>query len=171
MSENLYAGSRPATILLVEDNDDDVELTRLGFKHSKLAVNLQHVENGEECMAYLRREGTYADAPTPDLIVLDLNLPRMDGREVLVAIDRDERLRHMPVVVLTSSSADAEVLTSYKCRCSSYIVKPVDFESFIQVIRTLADYWFGLVVLPTGVHERILNSSGAEKRSSGGGQT
>ena len=144
----MLARGRPAEVLLVEDNDNDVELTRIGFQRAKFAVNLHHVGNGEECMAFLRKEGKYADAPTPDLVLLDLNMPRMDGREVLEEVVRDERLKHLPIVVLTTSDADKDVLASYKLRCSSYIVKPVDFESFSKAVQSLTDYWFTLVVLP-----------------------
>lgn len=99
-------------------------------------------------MAFLRREAPYTDAPRPDLILLDLNMPRMDGREVLAEIDKDEALSQIPVVVLTSSDADSDVLASYRLSCSSYIVKPVDFEQFSRVVRGIGDYWFTLVVLP-----------------------
>jgi len=157
MSKNQLSGLRVAQVLLVEDNDNDVELTRLGFQRAKFAVNLQHVWNGEECMKFLRKQGEYADAPTPDLVLLDLNLPRMDGREVLEEIGRDELLHHLPVVVLTSSDADRDVLMSYKLRCSSYIVKPVDFESFSNAVQSLANYWFTLVVLPP--HARSQSAS------------
>jgi len=148
MSQNLLARGRPANVLLVEDNDNDVELTRLGFQRAKLAVNLDRVANGEECMAYLRKEGKYAEAPAPDLILLDLNMPRMDGQEVLEEINRDDHLKHLPIVVLTTSDADKDVLAAYKLRCSSYIVKPLDFENFSKAIQSLADYWFTVVVLP-----------------------
>ncbi len=145
---NLVAQGRPAEILLVEDNDNDVELTKIGFKQAKFRVNLHHVPNGEECMAFLRKEGKYADAPWPDLVLLDLNMPRMDGREVLQEIAVDETLNCIPVVVLTSSEADNDVLMSYRLRCSSYIVKPVGFEKFVRAVQSLGEYWFELVVLP-----------------------
>jgi CheY-like chemotaxis protein len=148
MTKNPLAVGRPAEILLVDDNDNDVELTRLGFLRSKLAVNLHRVSDGEECMAYLRKEGQYAASPTPDLVLLDLNMPRMDGFEVLDAVTKDERIRHLPIVVMTSSKSDRDVLAAYKLRCSSYIVKPVDFDNFAKVVQTLSDYWFTLVVLP-----------------------
>ncbi len=141
--------SRPAEILLVEDNDNDVELTREGFKQSKLAVNLHHAKDGEECMAFLRKEGKFADVPTPDIILLDLNMPRMDGREVLAEISRKESLRHLPVVILTTSEAEQEILKMYQLRCSSYIVKPVNLDRFIRAIQTFSDYWLTVVVLPT----------------------
>ena len=145
---NLLARGRPVEVLLVEDNPDDVELMRIGFRRAKFAVNLHHVGDGEQCMAFLRREAPYTDAPRPDLILLDLNMPRMDGREVLAEIDKDDTLNQIPIVVLTSSDADSDVLTSYRLSCSSYIVKPVDFEQFSRVVHSIGDYWFTLVVLP-----------------------
>jgi len=141
--------SRPAEILLVEDNDNDVELTRQGFKRSRLVLNLSVVRDGEECMAFLRNQGEYAGAPAPDIILLDLNLPKMDGREVLAEISNDKQLRHLPVVILTTSADEQEILKMYQLRCSSYIVKPIDFDKFLGVIRLITDYWFTLVVLPS----------------------
>lgn len=147
MNEQLAKG-RPAEVLLVEDNEQDMVLTREGFKRAKFLVNLHHVENGEECMAFLRKEGRFADVPTPDLILLDINLPVMDGREVLAEIVKDPGLRHLPVVVLTTSSADEDILEMYKLRCSSYITKPVDFEQFQKLVMELGNYWFSLVIIP-----------------------
>jgi CheY-like chemotaxis protein len=143
------AETRSAEILLVEDNENDVILTGLAFKKAKLAVSLHHVQDGEKCMAFLRKEGEYAEVPTPDIILLDLNMPRMDGREVLAAISGDEKLRHLPVVILTTSSAEQEILKMYKLRCSSYIIKPVDFDQFVGVVRLFSDYWLTIVVLPS----------------------
>jgi len=140
--------SQPAEVLLVEDNENDVELTLRAFQKERLQVNLQHVWNGEECMSYLRREGDYADKPPPDLILLDLNLPVMDGREVLAEIVNDEKLRRLPVVILTTSAAEADLLRMYELRCSAYIVKPVDFDRFREVIRSLGDFWFSVAMLP-----------------------
>lgn len=151
---NLPSSGWPAEVLLVEDNDNDVELTKIGFQRAKFAVNLRHVANGEECMAFLRKEGKYADALTPDLLLLDLNMPRMDGREVLEEVGRDDRFKHLPIVVLTSSEAERDVLMAYRLRCSSYIVKPIGFENFAKVIQSLADYWFALVVLPTNTSSK-----------------
>lgn len=142
------AGGRVAEILLVEDNENDVVLTRHGFRKSNLAVNLHHVEDGVECMAFLRKEGKYADVPTPDMILLDLNMPRMDGREVMAEMVQDKELRRLPVVILTTSSDEQEILSMYDLRCSSYIVKPVDFTQFQRVLSVFADYWFTVVVLP-----------------------
>lgn len=140
---------RPAVVLLVEDNDNDVELTRHGFRRSKLAVNLHHVKDGVECMAFLRKQERYHDAPTPDLILLDLNMPRMDGRQVLAEVVADSTLAHLPMVILTTSAEEREILTMYRHRCNSYIVKPIDFDQFVQMMRLLGEYWFTLVTLPT----------------------
>lgn len=147
MNDVLVHG-RPAEILLVEDSDDDVELTKLGFARAKFACKLHHVPNGEECMSFLRKQGPYAGVPTPDLILLDLNMPRMDGNEVMEEIAGDEKLRHLPIVVLTSSKAEEDILRSYKLRCSSYLVKPINFEGFAKMVQSLTDYWFTLVTLP-----------------------
>lgn len=140
--------SRPAEVLLVEDNIGDAILTREGFERSQLQVNLHHVEDGEECLAFLRKEGRHAAAPTPDIILLDLNLPLMDGREVLAELVADQALRHLPVVVLTTSTSDLDIQRMYELRCNSYIVKPVDFEQFQRVVQGIGDYWFTVVELP-----------------------
>ena len=142
------AHSRPAEVLLAEDNDDDVELTRQGFNRTKLLLNLHRVRNGEECLAFLRKQGEYVNAPTPDLILLDLNMPKVDGRQVLAAMLEDEHLKILPVVVLTTSEQEEEILKTYQMGCSSFIVKPVDFEQFLRVVRTIGEYWFTVVVLP-----------------------
>ena len=147
MNENLQH-SRPAEILLVEDNEHDVVLTEISFKKSKLAVNLHHVENGEQCMAFLRNEAPYTDAPMPDLILLDLNMPVMDGREVLAEITADDKLCHLPVVVLTTSAEHQDIQDMYRLRCSSYITKPVDFNQFQRVLQEFTNYWFTVVILP-----------------------
>jgi len=135
-------------ILLVDDNEDDVFLTREAFSAANFLVNLHHVDNGEKCMAFLRKKPPYADAPTPDVILLDLNMPIMDGREVLAAIIKDEALKHLAVVILTTSSAEADILEMYRLRCSSYIIKPVGFKNFVEVVRKLGNYWLTMVVMP-----------------------
>lgn len=140
---------RIAEILLVEDDEDDYYLTKEGFQRAKFAVNLHRVENGIECMKFLRKQESYADVPTPDIILLDLNMPLMDGREVLRQIIADNQLRRLPVVVLTTSDRDADILEMYENRCSSYIVKPVDFNKFRTAIEEFSDYWFTLVSIPT----------------------
>jgi len=142
------ADSRVAEILLVEDNEDDVFLTREAFDAARLRVNLHHVDNGEKCMEFLRKQGPYAKAPTPDLILLDLHMPIMDGREVLAEIVKDDRLKHLPVVVLTTSYEAKDIEQMYSLRCNSYITKPIDFNNFVQAISQLAGYWLTLVVLP-----------------------
>jgi two-component system, chemotaxis family, response regulator Rcp1 len=139
---------KPAEILLVEDEENEVELTKEGFARANLMVNLHHVDDGEKCLAFLRKQVPYADVPTPDLILLDLNMPRMDGREVMAEIVRDEALRHLPVVVLTTSSAEEDILEMYRLRCNSYIIKPVGFEEFVQAITLLGGYWLTLTMLP-----------------------
>ena len=137
-----------ANILLVEDNEDDVFLTREAFDAARLKVNLHHVNNGEKCMQFLRKQGPYAGEPTPDLILLDMHMPVMDGHEVLSEIVKDESLRHLPVVVLTTSYEADDVRKMYGLRCNSYITKPVDFDSFTKAISQLAGYWLTVVVVP-----------------------
>jgi chemotaxis family two-component system response regulator Rcp1 len=139
---------RPAEVLLVEDNMGDILLTREGFKRSSFPVNLHHVENGEDCLAFLKKEGPFADAPSPDLILLDLNMPVMDGREVLKTLVADPVFRHLPVVVLTTSANEQDVQEMYDLRCSTYIVKPLDFEEFQRIIQVIAEYWFTVATLP-----------------------
>jgi two-component system, chemotaxis family, response regulator Rcp1 len=145
---NKLTTTRAAEILLVEDNENDVELTRIGFKKSKLLLNLHHAKDGVECMDFLRKQGAHAGAPRPDLILLDLNMPRMNGQEVLAQIVADEGLCNLPVIVLTTSTDEEEIVKMYKLRCSSYIAKPVDFDQFLRLVQSLADYWFTVVVLP-----------------------
>jgi two-component system response regulator len=139
---------RRAAVLLVEDNLDDVFLTRAAFERAKLLIAMSHVENGEDCMAFLRKEGRFARAPTPDVILLDLNMPRMDGREVLAEIAEDERLRQLPVIVLTSSETERDVLDTRHLRYSAWLTKPVHVDEFRAVLHGFGDYWFSLVVLP-----------------------
>jgi CheY-like chemotaxis protein len=141
---------RPARVLLVEDSEGDVILTQKSFERAKPAVDVAHVENGEECMKYLRQQGKYAGAPPPDLILLDINMPLMNGREVLVEMHNDAKLRQIAVVVLTTSSADRDVAEMYQLGCNSYIIKPVDYAQFQTIIQTLTTYWFTTVALPTG---------------------
>lgn len=137
-----------AEILLVEDNDDDVFLTREAFEAASLRVSLHHVNNGEKCMRFLRKQGEYAVAPSPDLILLDMHMPVMDGYEVMTEIVKDDKLRHLPVVVLTTSYEAADIQKMYGLRCNSYITKPVDFDSFVKAIGQLAGYWLTVVVVP-----------------------
>jgi two-component system response regulator len=143
------ANSRPAEILLVEDNENDVILTCEAFRMCKFPIHLHHVNDGEECMMFLRKQGRYADAPVPDIILLDLKMPRMDGWEVLTAISSDETLRHLAVVVLTTSAEEREIFRMYNLRCNSYIIKPIDFDQFVRAIRQFAEYWLTVAVLPS----------------------
>lgn len=135
-------------ILLVEDNPGDIRLTREALGDSRIKNNLFVVEDGVEAMAYLRQEGHYANATRPDIILLDLNLPRKDGREVLREIKSDETLRRIPVVVLTTSENEDDVLRSYDLHANCYISKPVDFNRFITIVHTIENFWFSIVKLP-----------------------
>lgn len=140
---------RSIEILLVEDNAADVRLTIEALREGKVKNNLSVTRDGEEAMQFLRREGAFAEAPRPDLVLLDLNLPRKDGREVLADIKADDRLKTIPVVVLTTSSAEADILKSYSLHANCYITKPVDLEQFVQVVRSIDDFWLTIVRLPT----------------------
>jgi len=139
---------RPAEFLLVEDNPGDVRLTQEALKECKLRNNLSVVGDGVEALAFLRREGKYADAPKPDVILLDLNLPRKGGREVLAEIKADPVLRRIPVVVITSSEAEQDVLASYDLHVNCYVNKPVDLDQFIKVVRSIGTFWLTIVKLP-----------------------
>lgn len=142
------AESRIAEILLVEDNEDDVFLTRAAFEASGLRVNLHHVDNGVKCLKFLRKEPPYADTPFPDLILLDMHMPIMGGHDVLNEIVKDEKLRKVPVVVLTTSSESEDIKRMYHLRCNSYITKPVSFDNFVKAITALGGYWLTVVVVP-----------------------
>ena len=144
---------RPVEILLVEDNPGDVRLTMEALKEAKVINNLTVLKDGEEALSYLRRQGSYAQAKRPHLILLDLNLPRKDGREVLAQIKADEALKRIPVVVLTTSQDEQDVLRSYNLHANCYITKPVDLDQFITVVRTIEDFWLGIVVLPVNERE------------------
>ncbi|HLI27394.1 MAG TPA: response regulator [Chloroflexota bacterium] len=142
------AAARPVEILLVEDNPGDVRLTVEALREARVANRLSVAADGQEALAFLRREGRYADAPRPDLILLDLNLPRKDGREVLAEIKADPVLRRIPVVVLTTSSAEQDILRSYDLHANCYITKPVDLEAFLTVVRAVEYFWLRIVALP-----------------------
>ena len=135
-------------VLLVEDNPGDVRLTREALRDGKVFNNLSTVPDGVEALRFLRREGPYADAPRPDVILLDLNLPKKDGREVLEEIKADPGLRTIPVVVLTSSEAERDIARAYALNANCYVTKPVDLDQFITVVKSIEDFWFSIVKLP-----------------------
>ena len=138
----------PVEILLVEDNPGDVRLAREGLSECKIRNNLHVVDDGVKAMAFLRRQDEYARAPRPDLVLLDLNLPRKDGREVLREVKEDEKLRTIPVVVLTTSKAEEDILKSYSLHANCYVTKPMGLEQFLDVVRSIEDFWFTIVKLP-----------------------
>lgn len=144
--------AKPIEILLVEDNPGDVRLTRESLHDAKVCNNMAVASDGVEAMACLRREGQYANATRPDLILLDLNLPRMNGFEVLDAIKEDPDLKRIPVVVLTTSQAEQDIIRSYDLYANAYVNKPVDLEQFIKVIKSIEDFWLEIVKLPNGKH-------------------
>lgn len=138
----------PIEILLVEDNPGDVRLTQEALADGKVNNNLHVVIDGVEAMAFLRREGAYRSRPRPDVILLDLNLPRKNGREVLAEVKADPELRRIPIVVLTTSEAEEDVLRAYEHHANCYITKPVDLDQFLKVVRSIEDFWFTIVKLP-----------------------
>ena len=139
---------RPIEILLVEDSPSDTDLTLEALKDFKVRNHVSVVEDGVLALQFLRHQGPYAEAPRPDLIMLDLNLPRKDGREVLAEIKKDDNLRLIPVVVLTTSRADQDILRSYQLNANCYITKPVDFNQFLEVVRSIEAFWLFVVTLP-----------------------
>jgi two-component system, chemotaxis family, response regulator Rcp1 len=139
---------KPIEILLIEDNPGDARLALEAIREAKVHNNLTWVSDGADAMAYLRKEGKYGKVSRPDLILLDLNLPKKDGREVLAEIKADDRLKRIPVVVLTTSEAEEDVLKVYNLNANCYITKPVDLEQFIKVVKTIEDFWLTIVKLP-----------------------
>ena len=139
---------RPVEILLVEDNPGDVRLTQEIFKEGKLGNRLSVVTDGEEALAFLRRQGRYAAATRPDIILLDLNLPKKDGREVLAELKADPELKRIPVVILTTSKAEQDILRAYDLHANCYINKPVDLEEFLRVVKVIEEFWLEIVKLP-----------------------
>lgn len=138
----------PIEILLAEDNPGDVKLTRKALDQGDLLNNLHVVNDGIEAMKFLRKEGEYADTPMPDLLLLDLNMPKKDGRQVMQDMDADPQLRRIPVVVLTSSEAEEDVVRSYELSANAYLTKPVDFDGFVDIINRLENFWFEVVKMP-----------------------
>jgi CheY-like chemotaxis protein len=148
-----YSGhGEPIEILLVEDSPDDVVLTLDALKEGKIRNHVSVVEDGEEAMAFLRREGRHASAPRPDLILLDLNLPCKSGQEVLAEIKSDPQLKRIPVVILTISSDEIHILRAYDCHANCYITKPVDLKQFLDVVRSIEHFWLSVVKLPSGIN-------------------
>jgi chemotaxis family two-component system response regulator Rcp1 len=142
------SGHRPIEILMVEDSPSDAQLTIEALRAAKIANHLTHVEDGVDAMEFLRRQGPYANAPRPDLILLDLNLPRKDGREVLAELKENPDLKMIPVVVLTTSRSEHDVLRSYELHANCYITKPVDFTQFMEVVKSIEHFWLTVVTLP-----------------------
>jgi len=145
--------SRPIDILLVEDSSTDVMLAKLALNQAKVRNNLHVVKDGVEAMAFLHHQGQYASVPRPDLVLLDLNLPRKDGREVLTEVKEDKDLRTIPVVVLTTSKAQEDVLKAYGLHANCYISKPVDFAQFANVVQAIDNFWFTIVTLPQVIND------------------
>jgi len=144
----MNAPNDPVEILLAEDNPGDVMLTKKALEEGKLANNLHVATDGVDALQFLRQEGEYDDTPRPDLILLDLNMPRKDGEEVLEELKDDEDLRRIPVVVLTSSESEEDIAKSYELNANAYLTKPVDFDGFVEIVNRMEDFWFQVVKLP-----------------------
>ena len=140
--------AKPIEILLVEDNPGDVRLTKEALKDARVANNLHITIDGVEALAFLRKQGKHAAVPRPDLILLDLNLPKKNGREVLEEIKKEEALRHIPVVILTTSQAEQDVVESYRLQANAYVTKPVDLDQFLKVVSSIEQFWLEIVKLP-----------------------
>jgi two-component system, chemotaxis family, response regulator Rcp1 len=148
MTESIGTGAIPIEVLLVEDSPGDVRLTREAFKDARVHINLHVASDGAEAMAFLGREGKHSNAPRPDLILLDLNLPKKDGREVLAELKESPALKCIPVVILTTSAAEADIQASYQSHANCYITKPVDLEGFLKVVKSIDNFWLSVVKLP-----------------------
>ncbi len=147
---NIAEMGRPIEILLVEDNPGDVRLTKEALREAKVCNRIHTVYDGTEALAFLNRDSDYINVPCPDLILLDLNLPKKDGREVLASIKANEKIRRIPVVVLTTSKSEEDIIKSYELQASCYVTKPVDLDQFLQVVKSIADFWLAVVKLPPG---------------------
>jgi chemotaxis family two-component system response regulator Rcp1 len=147
---NIIEQGRPIEILLVEDNPGDVRLTMEALREAKVCNRIHTVYDGMQALAFLNRDGSYVNVPSPDLIMLDLNLPKKDGREVLASIKADERIKHIPVVILTTSKSEEDIVKSYELQASCYVTKPVDLDQFLEVVKSIGDFWLTIVKLPTG---------------------
>lgn len=140
--------NKPITILMAEDNPTDVMLTKEALAHAKVLNSLHVVDDGIDALDFLYRRGKYVKAPHPDLILLDLNMPRKNGQEVLAEIKSDDKLKHIPVVILTTSKAEEDVVKAYGLYANCYVIKPVDFDVFAEVVRSIQQFWFSVVTLP-----------------------
>jgi len=147
---NIVELGRPIEILLVEDNPGDVRLTKEALREAKVCNRIHTVYDGMEALAFLNRESGYVNVPSPDLILLDLNLPKKDGREVLASIKANEKIRRIPVVVLTTSKSEEDIVKSYELQASCYVTKPVDLDQFLEVVKSIGDFWLAVVKLPPG---------------------
>jgi CheY-like chemotaxis protein len=148
-NENVEAGNRmPLEVLLVEDSPGDVRLTKEAFEAANIAVHLNVASDGVEAMAFLRREGVYASAPRPDLTLLDLNMPRMDGRQVLAEIKKDDKLKMLPIVILTTSDSEGDIVKSYQLHANCYLCKPVQLTAFEALVKSINDFWLTRAKLP-----------------------
>lgn len=154
MSTSSERKVRPIDILLVEDSSADVRLTREALKEAKVLNALHIAPDGVEALAFLRKQGQYASSPRPDLILLDLNLPKKDGREVLAEVKADDRLKGIPVVVLTTSRAEEDVVRTYNLHANAYITKPVDLKQFLEVIHAIEEFWLAVVTLPSNIQRK-----------------
>jgi len=143
--------SKVVDILLVEDNEGDARLAMEAMRDSKIRNKMHHVSDGEEAMAFLHKEGKYTKVPRPDLVLLDLNLPKKGGRQVLAEIKEDDELKRIPVVILTVSSAEEDILKTYNLHANCYITKPIDLSQFMKVVHSIEDFWLTIVKLPSGV--------------------
>ena len=151
--ENYESSLHPIEILLVEDNPGDSRLAKEALKESKLKNNLYVAEDGVEAMNFLYKKGKYSKMPRPDLVILDLNLPKKDGREVLAEIKNDDNLKRIPVVILTISKAEEDILKTYNLHANCYVTKPLDLDQFMKVVRSIEDFWLTIVKLPNGKNE------------------
>jgi two-component system response regulator len=142
---------RPAELLLIEDNSGDILLTKEAFEEIQFAENLNVVTDGEAALNFLYKQGSYQNAPTPDLIILDLNIPRIDGRELLAKIKTDENLKKIPVVVLSTSKSERDIKYCYELQANCYLIKPIDFEEFLEIVRFIQQFWLGIAKIPTMV--------------------
>ena len=145
----------PAIILLVEDNEGDARLAAEALKDGKISNQLHHVKDGVEAMQFLKKEADFKDAPRPDVILLDLNMPRMDGREVLSELSKFPELVNIPVIVLTTSESESDIIKSYDLNANCYISKPVDFDQFVRVVQSIEHFWFSIVSLPDPVNDML----------------